>query len=109
MSKDTAGRVDTPPHANHMVSTDERISGLLAAVAHCCHALSLFGTAPKARVRPNHSSPIDPIHHQFAFNLATECIPFPISGSRCGDAFLFLFQATDAGYLVYIIMQFPQH
>src|SRR2546423_3280715 len=73
------------------------------------HALSLFGTAPRARVRPNHSSPIDPVHHQYAFNLATERISFPILGSRCRDAFLFLFQATDAGHLVYITVQFPQH
>src|SRR5881394_1996567 len=73
------------------------------------HALSLFGTAPRARVRPNHSSPIDPVRHQHQMFIATECIPFPISGSRCRGAFLFLFQAIDAGHLVYITMQFPQH
>src|SRR5947199_3473285 len=28
------------------------------------HALSLFATAPRARVRSNHSSPIDPVRHQ---------------------------------------------
>src|SRR5438874_3782324 len=71
------------------MSTDERISGFLAAAAHCCHALSLFGTAPRARVRPNHSSPIDPIHHQFAFNLATERISFPIPGNRCRTSSLY--------------------
>src|SRR5438874_8101746 len=74
----------------------------LAAAAWVCHALSLFGTAPKARVRPNHSSPIDPIRHQRQTSIATECISFPISGNRCRDAFLFLFQAIDAGHLVYI-------
>src|SRR2546423_3952199 len=73
------------------------------------HALSLFGTAPRARVRPNHSSPIDPVRHQHQIFIATECIPFPISGSRCRGAFLFLFQAIDAGHLVYITVQFPQH
>src|SRR5437764_12372842 len=66
------------------------------------HALSLFGTAPRARVRPNHSSPINPVRHQHQMFIATECIPFPISGSRCRGAFLFLFQAIDAGHLVYI-------
>src|SRR5204862_800737 len=60
------------------------------------HALSLFGTAPRARVRPKHSSPIDPVRHQHQTFIATECIPFPISGSRCRDTFHFLSQAADA-------------
>jgi hypothetical protein len=75
----------------------------------CCHALSLFGTAPRARVRPKHLSPIDPVRHQHQTFIATECISFPILGSRCRDAFLFLFQAIDAGHLVYITVLFPQH
>src|SRR5437763_7215168 len=94
---------------HHYLSTEERISGLLAAAARCCHALSLFGTAPRARVRPKHLSPIDPVRHQHQTFIATECIPFPISGSRCRDAYLFLFQAIDAGHLVYITVLFPQH
>jgi hypothetical protein len=93
----------------NILSMKERISGLLTTAARYCYALNLFRTASKAWVRLKHLSSIDFVYHQYQTFIITKCISFFISNNKCKNAFFFLFQIINTGYLIYITVQFPQH